>query len=83
MFTYILYYCIELVYLSDGGRSHVMEAGGAAQLLSLLKRAVDYPENPENHQLRLVATGFLLNLLNSYETDQVGLNCSIPYVYLC
>lgn len=52
----------------------VMESGGAAQLLHLLQRAASLPNTPDDHQLRLVATGFLLNLLNSYDTVQVGKN---------
>ena len=58
--------------LSDGGRVSVMESGGAGQLLGLLQRAAQLSDSPEDHQLRLVATGFLLNLLNSYETMQVS-----------
>lgn len=61
------------VYLSDGGRVTVMESGGASQLLFLLERAVELPNTPDNHQLRLVTTGFLLNLLNSYDTVQVSM----------
>lgn len=52
----------------------VMESGGAAQLLHLLQRAASLPNTPDDHQLRLVATGFLLNLLNSYDTVQVCKN---------
>ncbi|XP_045135546.1 rap1 GTPase-GDP dissociation stimulator 1-like isoform X3 [Portunus trituberculatus] len=62
--------CYEHVSLSDGGRVSVMESGGAGQLLGLLQRAAQLSDSPEDHQLRLVATGFLLNLLNSYETMQ-------------
>lgn len=49
-----------------------MESGGASQLLGLLQRAAQLSDSPEDHQLRLVATGFLLNLLNSYDTIQVS-----------
>ncbi|KAG7160979.1 Rap1 GTPase-GDP dissociation stimulator 1-A-like [Homarus americanus] len=62
--------CYEHVFLPDGGRVSVMESGGASQLLSLLQRAAGLPNTPDDHQLRLVATGFLLNLLNSYDTVQ-------------
>ncbi|XP_064087915.1 rap1 GTPase-GDP dissociation stimulator 1-B-like [Macrobrachium nipponense] len=62
--------CYEHVYLPDGGRVSVMESGGAAQLLGLLQRAANLPNSPDDHQLRLVSTGFLLNLLNSYDTIQ-------------
>lgn len=60
------------VFLPDGGRVSVMESGGASQLLSLLQRAAELPNSSDDHQLRLVATGFLLNLLNSYDTVQVS-----------
>ncbi|MPC19677.1 Rap1 GTPase-GDP dissociation stimulator 1 [Portunus trituberculatus] len=66
--------CYEHVSLSDGGRVSVMESGGAGQLLGLLQRAAQLSDSPEDHQLRLVATGFLLNLLNSYETMQATFN---------
>ncbi|XP_050717360.1 rap1 GTPase-GDP dissociation stimulator 1-like isoform X1 [Eriocheir sinensis] len=62
--------CYEHVFLPDGGRVSVMESGGASQLLGLLQRAAQLSDSPEDHQLRLVATGFLLNLLNSYDTVQ-------------
>ncbi|XP_045609415.1 rap1 GTPase-GDP dissociation stimulator 1 isoform X1 [Procambarus clarkii] len=62
--------CYEHVFLPDGGRVSVMESGGASQLLSLLQRAANLPNTADDHQLRLVATGFLLNLLNSYDTVQ-------------
>ncbi|KAK8747197.1 hypothetical protein OTU49_016673 [Cherax quadricarinatus] len=60
----------NICYEHDGGRVSVMESGGASQLLSLLQRAAGLPNTPDDHQLRLVATGFLLNLLNSYDTVQ-------------
>lgn len=60
----------NICYEHDGGRVSVMEAGGAKQLLTLLQRASGLPDTPQDHQLRLVATGFLLNLLNSYDTVQ-------------
>ena len=60
------------MYLLDGGRHHVMQSGGGVQLIQLLKRASNLPNTPENHQLRLYSTGFLLNLLNSYEADEVS-----------
>ncbi|CAL4101912.1 unnamed protein product, partial [Meganyctiphanes norvegica] len=60
----------NICYEHDGGRVSVMEAGGANQLLTLLQRAAGLPDTPQDHQLRLVATGFLLNLLNSYDTVQ-------------
>lgn len=49
-----------------------MESGGASQLLGLLKRAAELSDSPDDQQLRVVATGFLLNLLNSYDTVQVS-----------
>ncbi|XP_027228646.1 rap1 GTPase-GDP dissociation stimulator 1 isoform X2 [Penaeus vannamei] len=61
----------NICYEHDGGRVSVMESGGAAQLLHLLQRAASLPNTPDDHQLRLVATGFLLNLLNSYDTVQI------------
>ncbi|XP_045609416.1 rap1 GTPase-GDP dissociation stimulator 1 isoform X2 [Procambarus clarkii] len=60
----------NICYEHDGGRVSVMESGGASQLLSLLQRAANLPNTADDHQLRLVATGFLLNLLNSYDTVQ-------------
>lgn len=60
----------NICYEHDGGRVSVMESGGAAQLLGLLQRAANLPNSPDDHQLRLVSTGFLLNLLNSYDTIQ-------------
>lgn len=60
----------NICYEHDGGRVSVMESGGASQLLSLLQRAAELPNSSDDHQLRLVATGFLLNLLNSYDTVQ-------------
>ena len=63
---------LTAVYIADGGRVNVLQCGGTEQLLALLQRACALPSNPENHQLRLVATGFLLNLLNSYDTLQVS-----------
>ncbi|KAG0729258.1 Rap1 GTPase-GDP dissociation stimulator 1 [Chionoecetes opilio] len=60
----------NICYEHDGGRVSVMESGGASQLLGLLQRAAQLSDGPEDHQLRLVATGFLLNLLNSYDTMQ-------------
>ncbi|XP_068218046.1 rap1 GTPase-GDP dissociation stimulator 1 isoform X2 [Palaemon carinicauda] len=60
----------NICYEHDGGRVSVMESGGAAQLLGLLQRAANLPNSPDDHQLRLVSTGFLLNLLNSYDTVQ-------------
>ncbi|KAK7086367.1 Rap1 GTPase-GDP dissociation stimulator 1 [Halocaridina rubra] len=60
----------NICYEHDGGRVSVMESGGANQLLGLLQRAANLPNSSEDHQLRLVSTGFLLNLLNSYDTVQ-------------
>ncbi|RXG68143.1 Rap1 GTPase-GDP dissociation stimulator 1-A [Armadillidium vulgare] len=60
----------NICYEYDGGRMCVISSGGSEKLLNLLKRAAEIPNTPENHQLRLVATGFLLNLLNSYDSSE-------------
>ncbi|XP_076034055.1 visceral mesodermal armadillo-repeats isoform X2 [Oratosquilla oratoria] len=62
--------CYEHVYLADGGRVCVLESGGPSKLLALLQRAGSCGDGPDERQLRLVATGFLLNLLNSYDSVQ-------------
>lgn len=62
---------VTTVCVAEGGRVSVVGAGGAGKLVGLLSRAASLPDSPDNHHLRLVATGFLLNLLNSYDTVQV------------
>ncbi|KAK3876221.1 hypothetical protein Pcinc_018972 [Petrolisthes cinctipes] len=62
--------CYEHVCVAEGGRVSVVGAGGAGKLVGLLSRAASLPDTPDNHHLRLVSTGFLLNLLNSYDTVQ-------------